>query len=230
MNGSGSDLQEKIVNILNKINALKKQTDVENALIKEINDKLTNLLESGTSTFEIKTSTTQYTYDTSNKVKTDPTELEKEVIGLNQRIAELEDINKAYIEKNELLKTALLLHIDTETADMTDTSIKPTTIPIPETAKKPAENVITIEDAMKAQQANSQNFPEPQFEPEIATPIEPEIPIPPPPKIEPISETGPSDEKRVCPICENALNELILEEFDEVGRKLKCGKCGYTWR
>ena len=227
MQEPGSDLKSKIVYILNGINALKNQTDVEKALINEINDKLTNLLANKPSTFVIKTSTTQYTYDTTNGAKTD---LEKQIESLNQRIAELEDENKTHKEKNELLKTALLLHIDTETAEVRDIPLtdEPRSIPIP-TAPQKADNVVTIEDAMKTQQADTQQFPIPT--PEVKVPPTPEsqdfaFPIP---KSEQISNISTSEESLKCAICGNAIKDFISELYDETGKKHKCEKCGYIW-
>ena len=226
MQEPGSDLYKKIIYILNGINALKNQTDVEKALIKEINNKLTNLLASRTSTYVIKTSTSQYTYDTSNE---DKTELKKQIASLNQRIAELEDENKIHIEKNELLKTALLLHIDTETAEVHDIGLPPTSIPLPTTPKKAEQNVITIEDAMKAQQAETQHFPIPT--PKVEKPPAPEsrdvaFPIP---TNEQAAHINTSEESLKCAICGNAMKDLISELYDEMGIKYKCGKCGYIW-
>jgi len=226
-----SDLQDKIVNILNAINALKNQTDVEKALITEINDRITNLLTTEPSTFIIKTSTTQYTYDTDNDTsKQDKSELEKQIASLNQRIAELEDENKTHIEKNELLKTALLLHIDTETAEVHDIPLsdEPRSIPIPTPPKK-AENVVTIEDAMKAQQAETQQFPIPT--PEVEEPPAPEsedisFPIP---TNEQTSNISTSEESLKCAICGNAIKDHFTEIYDETGKKHKCEKCGYVW-
>lgn len=209
---SGSDIERRMETILNFIKNLKDQINIEKSLIQEINNKLTNLLNNQNISSRVGTTPSQYTNVNTDNLVEEKQDLDNLVANLNEKISKLEEENKSHLEKNELLKTALLLHIDTETADVHDMESSPTSIPLPPMKKEKADNVITIEDAMKAKQNEAQTFPEP------------------PSETDKIADFEPSEEKLICPICENVLQNLFSEIHVEGGKKIKCGKCGYEWR
>ena len=227
---SGSDIERRMETILNFIKNLKDQINIEKSLIQDINNKLTKLLNNQNISSRVETTPSQYTNVNTDNLVEEKQNLESLVANLNEKISKLEEENKSHMEKNELLKTALLLHIDTETSDVHDMESSPTSIPLPPMKKEKADNVITIEDAMKAQQNEAQTLPEPSFEPEEIQSIKSEVIIPLPPKTDVISDIENSEEKLICPICENALQELFSEIYVEGGKKIKCSKCGYEWQ
>ena len=229
MMGSGSEIEKRMENILNVIKNLSDQMNNEKALIQEINDKLTNILNNQYLSIRDETTPLQYTDVNTDNLMEEKQNLENLIASLNEKISKLEEENKSHIEKNELLKTALLLHIDTETADVHDMESSPTSVPIPPMKKEKENNVITIEDAMKEQQDNFQTFPEPPIKTEEVEQTQSEVIIPLPPKSDIIADIEPTEENLICPICENALKDLFSETYVEGGRKIKCGKCGYEW-
>jgi len=227
---SGSDIEKRMDTILNVIKNLKDQINIEKSLIQDINNKLTNLLNNQYISNRVETTPSQYTDVNVGNLNEEKQNLENLIANLNEKISKLEEENKSHMEKNELLKTALLLHIDTETADVHDMESSPTSIPLPPMKKEKVNNVFTIEDAMKAQQNEAQTFPEPSFETKEVKSIKSEEIIPPLPKTDTIANIEPSEEILICPICENALHELFSEIYVEGGKKIKCSKCGYEWQ
>ena len=71
-----------------------------------------------------------------------PSHIEENIINLQKKIASLEKQNKDLEEKNQVLKAALLLHVDMETTELTDTAIKPISKKLSEEAANQKE--ITI--------------------------------------------------------------------------------------
>jgi hypothetical protein len=74
--------------------------------------------------------------------------LEGNIIRLQKEIATLKNENKELEEKNQVLKAALLLHVDVETTEVTDTKIEPIPAQVP---KEPKTEIMTDIPAGKVQ-------------------------------------------------------------------------------
>ncbi len=80
--------------------------------------------------------------------------IEENVIRLQKELANLKKENKELNEKNQVLKAALLLHVDAETSEVTDTTIKPIPAQIPKEPER--EESITEIPTGKVQEIVSQ--------------------------------------------------------------------------
>jgi len=70
--------------------------------------------------------------------------IEGNIIRLQKEVANLKKENEDLTEKNQLLKAALLLHVDLETAEVTDTTIKPIPAQIPKEPEIVSERQIPM--------------------------------------------------------------------------------------
>ena len=102
---------EQSTMVANLENKIKEQNDYVASLVKE-NRELHKVIE-----------TTKSEQPSEN--------IEGNIIRLQKEIANLEKENKELEEKNQLLKAALLLHVDVETTEVTDTTIKPIPAQVP---------------------------------------------------------------------------------------------------
>lgn len=69
--------------------------------------------------------------------------VEDNITRLQKKVAALENENKELSEKNQLLKAALLLHVDTETADINNLPREAPSIPISEKKEEKIENILS---------------------------------------------------------------------------------------
>jgi DNA repair exonuclease SbcCD ATPase subunit len=85
------------------------------------------------------------------------TDLEQNILRLQKNIAELEKQNSDLEEKNQLLKAALLLHVDSEASEVNNIGKKPTTIGIPKVSEEKIQEVVSeVKEDVEAQELTSE--------------------------------------------------------------------------
>jgi len=147
-----SNLENKIVEYDEKITSLEKV----NKLHRETIDKLRADQSSMVATLENKikeqndyvASLVKENRELRKEIETTKPEqpsvnIEGNIIRLQKEVANLKKENEDLTEKNQLLKAALLLHVDIETAEVTDTTIKSTPAQIPKEPERKEPEIVS---------------------------------------------------------------------------------------
>ena len=246
-----ASLEEKIAEFSDKISSLKNNSELLHNKIKELknepNSTITSLKEKIVSLnktiydLEEKNKALKEKYDSSTLEQSTSPNLENNVVRLQKRVAELEAENKNLSEKNQMLKAALLLHVDVESKHIT-----------PEANVMEDERIISIPKGIVQQriqarhavmegseyedettptimETKTEKIEQPPIEPKISTPSNDEISkANEPTEIheaieEPLktSELSPTEVHEIEP--EQKQENLILESSIE---RRKCPKCG----
>jgi len=178
--------------------------------------------------------------------------LDENMVRLQKRITVLENENKELVEKNQILKAALLLHVDTEASHISQMSRNPISIPnteIPKGKVKDLVNkrhealeskefeIIKSEPEQKAEENRQDSLQdkETKGKREISRSVTSEET-----NVDDIGVIITSEGRRKCPICGNINKRFIQEVVDKAkvistygglfGKKYKCAQCGAEWK
>jgi chromosome segregation ATPase len=153
---------------------------------------------------------------------------------LRRKINNMEKDNRDLNEKNELLKAALLLHVDSETKDAEDFTKGVNAIQIPKAPKKASKITNKVEQVKTQEQiAKISHVPDSTSVKEISSQNEE------PSKDKSKNNITSTEGRRLCPQCGNRNLRLIREIEDKTkiistypriyGKKYKCSECGFEW-
>jgi len=178
--------------------------------------------------------------------------LDENMVRLQKRITVLENENKELVEKNQILKAALLLHVDTEASHVSQIARNPIPIPTTEISKGKVKDLVNKrhealeskefeiiksepEQNPEEKQQDSLQDKETKDKLEISRSVTFEET-----NVDDIGVIITSEGRRKCPICGNINKRFIQEVFDKTkvistygglfGKKFKCGHCGAEWK
>ncbi len=214
-----SDLTETITDLQNKIKELGQNNEILHKDMKKLKFEKNYL----------------------NILERENTNLENRTARLQEKIEKIEQENQKFIEKNQILKAALLLNIEAETKNKTDNigRLEPQPITSSDIAKARAVSTGKIVEPKEKKISELSSRIERNFEPEKIKAINPHSLL----DLEKEKESGLEEKhesRRICPVCSNQ-NQRFIREMDDksklimayprvYGKKFICGQCGAEWR